>query len=184
MRRRTLDYLLTWVGALLTVALLGAGALLSWGYSFATSTVHSQMAAQKIYFPAKGSPELANPLIKPFLTPYAGQELLTGQQAEVYADHFIAVHLSEIGGGLTYSELSAKAIASPGDKTLAGKVQTMFQGTMLRSTLLTAYAFSVFAIIALWSMIVCFILGLLMLLLTLLGLRHYRRVDPHVEILS
>jgi hypothetical protein len=58
----------------------------------------------------------------------------------------------------------------------------MFQGTMLRSTLLTAYAFSVFAIIALWSMIACFILGLLMLLLTLLGLRHYRRVDPHVEI--
>jgi len=184
MRRRTLDYLLTWVGGLLTVALLGAGGLLTWGYSFATSTVHTQMAAQKIYFPAKGSAELANPLIKPFLTPYAGQELLTGQEAEVYADHFIAVHLSELGGGLTYSELSAKAMADPSNKTLASQVQTMFQGTMLRSTLLTAYAFSVFAIIALWSMIACFILGLLMLILTLLGLRHYKVVDPEVEILS
>ena len=184
MRRRTLDYLLTWVGALLTVALLGAGGLLSWGYSFATSTVHTQMAAHKIYFPAKGSSELANPLIKPFLTPYAGQELLTGQEAEVYADHFIAVHLGEIGGGLTYSQLSAKAIADPSNKTLASQVQTMFQGTMLRSTLLTAYAFSVFSIIALWSMIACFLLGILMLILTLLGLRHYKVVDPEVEILS
>ncbi len=182
MRRRTFDYLLSWVGALLTVALVVAGGLLMWGYSFASSTVHSQMAAQKIYFPAKGSPELASPQIKPFLTPYAGQELLTGQEAEVYADHFIAVHLNEIGGGLTYSQLSAKSMADPSNKTLAASVQTMFQGTMLRSTLLTAYAFSVFATIAFWSMIACFILAVLMLLLTLLGLRHYRKVDPEVVI--
>jgi hypothetical protein len=182
MRRRTLDLLLTWVGVLLTVTLLGAGGLLVWGYSFASSTVHTQMAAQKIYFPAKGSSELSSPLIKPYLTPYAGQQLLTGQEAEVYADHFIAVHLQEIGGGLTYSQLSAKAMANPTNKTLAGQVQTMFQGTMLRSTLLTAYAFSVFAMIALWSMIACFALGILTLLLTLLGLRHYRRVDPEIVI--
>jgi len=182
MRRRTLDLLLTYVGVLLTVALLGAGALLTWGYSFATSTVHTQMAAQKIYFPAKGSPELSSPLIKPFLTPYAGQQLLTGQEAQVYADHFIGVHLQQIGGGLTYSEISAKAMADPTNKQLAATVQTMFQGTTLRSILLTAYAFSVFAMIALWSMIACYILGVLMLILTLLGYRHYKKVDPAVEI--
>ena len=183
MRRRTFDYLLTWVGALLTLALFVAGGLTMWGFNFTNSTVHSQMAEQKIYFPAKGSPALESPLIKPFLTPYAGQQLLTGQEAHVYADHFIAVHLSEIAGGLTYSELSAKAMADPTNKVLASEVQTMFQGTMLRSTLLTAYAFSVFGIIALWSAIACFALGVLMLLLTLLGMRHYRRADPAAVIL-
>jgi len=29
----------------------------------------------------------------------AGQQLLTGQQAEAYADHFVAVHVRAIGGG-------------------------------------------------------------------------------------
>jgi hypothetical protein len=36
----------------------------------------------------------------------AGKQVLTGSQAEVYADHFIAVHLSHIAGGKTYSEVS------------------------------------------------------------------------------
>ena len=39
---------------------------------------------------------------------YAGQQLTTGAQAETYADHFIAVHLKEIGGGKTYAQLSAR----------------------------------------------------------------------------
>ena len=38
---------------------------------------------------------------------YAGQLMTTGAQAKTYADHFIAVHLREIGGGKTYSQLSA-----------------------------------------------------------------------------
>jgi len=44
---------------------------------------------------------------------YGGQQLTTGAQAEVYADHFIANHLKVIGGGKTYSQLSAEAIAQP-----------------------------------------------------------------------
>ena len=39
----------------------------------------------------------------PYLAKYAGQQLTTGAQAEAYANHFIAVHLQEIGGGKTYS---------------------------------------------------------------------------------
>lgn len=45
----------------------------------------------------------------------AGQLMTTGAQAEVYADDFIANHLKVIGGGLTYSQLSAKA-AVPGQQ--------------------------------------------------------------------
>jgi hypothetical protein len=45
------------------------------------------------------------------MRPYGGQQLTTGAQAEVYADHFIANHLKEIGGGKTYAQLSALSIA-------------------------------------------------------------------------
>ena len=75
----------------------------------------------------------------PSVSQYAGQQLLTGQQAEAYADHFIAVHLSEIGGGKTYSQLSTEAIAQPNNTALANQVATVFKGTTLRSMLLNAY---------------------------------------------
>jgi hypothetical protein len=65
--------------------------------------------------------------------------MLTGQQAEAYADHFIAVHLTEIGGGKTYSQLSAESIAQPKNVALAGQVATVFKGETLRSMLLNAY---------------------------------------------
>ena len=182
MKRKTLDLLLTLLGLLLTVVLLVAGGLLMWGYSFANSTVHSQLAAQKIYFPAKNSPELQNPLIKPYLTPYAGQQLINGREAEVWADHFIAVHLEEITGGKTYAQLSAASLADPSNTTLAKTVQTVFQGQTLRGTLLTAYAFWMFGVIALWSAISMFVLAILMLILTLLGFRHYRVIDHTVMI--
>ena len=75
----------------------------------------------------------------PSVSQYAGQQMLTGQQAEAYADNFIAVHLTEIGGGKTYSQLSAAAIAQPNNVKLAGQVATVFKGTTLRSMLLNAY---------------------------------------------
>ena len=73
------------------------------------------------------------------MTAYAGQELLTGQQAEVYANNFINVHLGEIGNGQTYSQLSTAAQAAPTNTKLAGEVATIFKGTTLRSMLLNAY---------------------------------------------
>ena len=73
---------------------------------FIDGNVHSQLAAEKIYFPAKGSTALTgNPEIRTYVTPYAGQQVVNGQQAEVFADHYIAVHLREIGGGKTYSQI-------------------------------------------------------------------------------
>jgi hypothetical protein len=48
----------------------------------------------------------------PSVSQYAGQQLLTGQQAEAYADHFIAVHIADMGGGKTYSQLSPQVSAA------------------------------------------------------------------------
>ena len=99
----------------------------------------------------------------PVVSQYAGQELVTGKQAEAYADHFIAVHLQEIGGGKSYAQLSAEAMAlpkgSPAYTAAEAKVQTVFQGTTLRGLLLEAYAFWQMGQIALFAAIACFALA-------------------------
>jgi hypothetical protein len=137
-----------WRIFVLQIGLIGILAFVSgfafWASSFATSTVHDQLAAQQIYFPAAGSTALTSlPKVDDTaMTQYAGQQLLTGQQAAVYANNFINVHLGEIGKGQTYSQVSALAQAAPKNTVLAGEVATLFKGDTLRSMLLNAYGWS------------------------------------------
>ena len=175
MRRKTLDALLTTVGLVLAGVLLVAGALLTYGHSFVSSQVKTQLKAQQIFFPAAGTPGLADPAIKPYLTKYAGQQLVNGKQAKAFADHYIAVHLAKASGGLTYSQLSAKSMKAPTDTALAAQVQTAFRGETLRGLLLNAYAFDTMGSLALIAAIVSFIGAGLLLLLSLLGFLHMRR---------
>jgi hypothetical protein len=184
MRRRTFDLLMSAGGLVLTVVLLVAGSLLVWGWQFAEDNVHDRLAAQKIFFPPEGSEALASPEIGPYLNQYAGQQLLTGQQAVAYADHFIAVHLSEVAGGKTYSEVSALAREDPENQELAAQVDTLFQGTMLRGALLDAYAFWTFGRIAMYAAIAAFVLAGVMAILTILGFWHLRKVSPAEELLA
>jgi hypothetical protein len=181
MRRRTFDALATTVGLVLAVILLAAGGLMLWGHSFVDSQVHNQLAAQKIVFPANNSPAIKAPEFAA-MHQYAGQLMTNGAQAEVYADHFIAVHLTEIAGGQTYAQLSAKALAAPKDAKLAGQVDAMFKGTTLRGMLLNAYAFWKMGELALWGAIVAFAGAGLLLLLSALGYAHLRRVSPTAEV--
>lgn len=184
MRRRTFDILVSTTGIVLTIVLLVAGGLLYWGYSFANSSVHDQLAAQQIYFPAKGSQALAPPQVGRYLNQYAGQQLTSGAQAQAYADHFIAVHLAETAGGKTYAQVSSLAQQNPGDAKLAGQVQTLFRGETLRGLLLNAYAFWKLGQIALWASIASFALAVVMLVLTVLGFWHLRRVSPAEELMA
>lgn len=184
MRRKTFDILASLGGIVVVVALLIAGALATWGYSFASNNVHDQLAQQQITFPVKGSPALASPEIGPYLNQYAGQQLTTGDQAKAYADHFIAVHLSEMPYKGVYAKASAAAIADPTNTALKGEVQTIFQGTTLRGLLLEAYAFSVFATIALWAAVASFSLAFLMAVLVAFGFWHARRVPVDAELLN
>ena len=55
MRRKTFDLILTAIGAGVTLMLIVAGGLLMWGYSFANSNVHDQLAMQQITFPTAGT---------------------------------------------------------------------------------------------------------------------------------
>jgi len=188
MQRKFFDVFASAVGAVVVVALLVAGGLLMWGYSFANSNVHNQLAAQDITFPtaaefahAKPGTEITPSMI-PSVSQYAGQQLLTGPQAEVWADDFIAVHLSEMPYHGVYSSISAAARANPNDKQLAALEQTSFQGTTLRGLLLEAYAFWKFGQIAFWAAIAAFIGAGIMLILTILGFLHLRKVPADEEL--
>ena len=143
--RRNSHSLLAAVSAALAAVLLIAGGLLLWGSAYVHNTVQGQLAAQQITFPpaaafahAKAGTEITPNMI-PSVSQYAGQQLLTGQQAEAYADHFIAQHITDMSGGKTYSQLSALSLAQPGNTQLTGLVATVFKGETLRSMLLNAY---------------------------------------------
>ena len=170
----------------MVVVLVVAGALLMWGASFANSSVHDQLAQQEIFFPpasafaqAKAGTEITPSMI-PSVSQYAGQQLLTGAQAEAYANDFIAVHLSEMPYGGVYSKVSAASRANPTNTALSQEVQTVFQGTTLRGLLLEAYGFSQFALIAEWGAAACFVGAAIMLILVLIGFAHARRT-PETE---
>ena len=119
MSRKLFDQLTSAGGVVVVVVLLVAGGLLLWGHSVVTSNVHNQLAQQQIFFPptaafaqAKAGTEIT-PAMIPSVSKYAGQQFLTGPQAQAYADHFIAIHLSEMPFGGVYSKISAAAIAKP-----------------------------------------------------------------------
>ena len=178
MRRRTLDALLTTGGLIVAAVLLVAGGLLTWANSFVGDNVHTQLAAQNIYFPKAGSDQLKDPKVQPYLEQYAGQQLVTGAQAKAYADHFIKVHLEEATSGKTYSELSNAARANPDDQKAAGLVDLAFKGETLRGLLLNAYAFGTMGKIAMYAAWASFVGAAAMLLLTLLGFMHLRGSPP------
>jgi hypothetical protein len=188
MRRRTFDILMSTGGLVVTILLVVAGSLAFVGYSFANNNVHKQLAEQKIFFPPKG-PATADARIGPFINKYAGKQLVTGAQAEAYANHFIAVHISDIGKGTyyegkTYAELGAVAKANPNDKTIGPARDTVFKGETLRGLLLQAYAFWKIGQLALIGAIVAWAMAGVFALLTLLGFAHVRKVSPEVELLA
>jgi hypothetical protein len=190
MQRKVFDKLVSLGGAVLVAALVVAGSLLMWGYSFANSTVHNQLAEQQIYFPPaaafahpKAGTEITPSMI-PSVSQYAGEQVLTGQQAEVYADDFINVHLSEMPYGGVYSKISAAAMASPKNTQLADLVQLSFRGTTLRAMLLESYGFWVFGQIALWAAIASFALAGLLLILVGFGVLHARRVTAAAQLFA
>ena len=190
MRRKAFDILASGVGLVVVVVLVVAGALALWGNNYVNSNVHNQLAEQQIFFPPKAA--FAHPVagseitaaMIPSVSQYAGQELLTGAQAEAWADHFIAIHLSEMPYGGVYSKVSTAARAAPKNTQLAALEQTSFQGTTLRGLLLEAYGFSEMGTVLLWGAIASFILAFVMLILVGLGFRHARRTPPDAELLA
>ena len=190
MSRKIFDILTSAGGVAVVIVLVIAGGLLTWGHNFVTSNVRDQLSQQQISFPpaaafahAKAGTGITPSMI-PSVSQYAGQQMLTGQQAKVYANNFIAVHLSEMPYGGVYSKISAAAIAAPTNTKLTALKATSFQGTTLRGLLLEAYAFSTVGQIMMWGAIASFILAAFMATLVGLGFWHARRVTADVPVLS
>ena len=190
MSRKIFDILTSAGGVAVVIVLVIAGGLLTWGHNFVNSNVHDQLAQQQISFPpaaafahAKAGTEITPSMI-PTVSQYAGQQMLTGQQAKVYANNFIAVHLSEMPYGGVYSKVSAAAMAAPKNTQLSALKLTSFQGTTLRGLLLEAYAFSTVGSIMMWGAIASFILAAFIAVLVGLGIWHARRVTEDVSLLS
>ena len=188
MRRNS--HLAVIAGFALSAILFVAGGLLLWGSTYTHNTVHNQLAAQQIFFPpkaafahAKAGTEITPSMI-PSVSQYAGQQLVTGQQAESYADNFIAVHITNMTGGKTYAQLSTLAMAQPNNTKLAGEVAAVFKGETLRSMLLNAFGWWKVSQIAYIASIVSFALGGLVLLGSLFGLTLGHRPEILHEIID
>jgi hypothetical protein len=177
MRRRTFDYFVSWAGGLLTVVFIVAGIGMFIGYNFTNSQVRNQLQEQKVFFPTKDENDYRD-LVAANLTNLAGQQVLTGSQAEIFADKISAVDTRAISGGKTYAELSAASLKDPSNTALKNQVELVFRGDTLRGLLLNAYAFGFIGLIALYGAIGMIVAALIMLLLTILGFRHYKQADP------
>lgn len=198
MKRRTFDRIVSFVGLGLSVFLFVAAALLNWGASFTDESVATQLSQQKITMPDKNStgfkalPEEAQTALAPF----SNMPLTTGKQAQAYADFYIGSHLKGTAGGKVYSEVSgmalgaaAKSKAEPANIALAteagvlmGQRTTLFMGETLRGLLLYSFAFWQIGQIAMYAAWAAVAGGLLMLVLSLLGFAHIRRVEADATI--
>ena len=198
MKRRTFDRIVSFVGLGLSVFLLVAAVLLNWGASFANESVNTQLAQQKITMPDKDSAgfKALSDEAQTKLAPFSNMPLTTGAQAQSYADFYIGSHLKGIAGGKVYSEVSgmalgaaAKSKADPTNAALAaetanlmGQRTSLFMGETLRGLLLYSFAFWQIGQIAMYAAWAAAVGGLLMLVLTLLGFAHLRRVEADATI--
>jgi hypothetical protein len=202
MKRRTLDIIFSVGGLLVAMLILVLGLVLQNQADFAESYVKDQLTAQKITFtPAKfleGEEKDAACLVD-----NAGKALVTGKQAECYANEYIAFHLIDVNDGKTYSETSsaarglqpqidaakeagdtAKVAALTAEQTaLNGKVQTLFRGETLRGLLLTSYGFSIFGERAQQAAMVCYAVAFVLFLAAIAGFIHAATKSANKEIL-
>ncbi len=153
MKRRTLDIAFSIGGVIFSLLLLVVGLILTNQKNFATTYVHDQLQEQQISFkPAEalvseedfqatllkslGTQDAVDAFIatynvtseanSPCLNKYAGQMMLTGKQAECYANDFIRLHSLEssivTGTGLKLPDGTAVDGVSYTYSTISGPI--------------------------------------------------------------
>lgn len=157
-RRRRFQRSLAGLAAAGALFVLGTATMSNADYS--ERYVTDQLARQRITFKAAHALTDAE-RAKPCVVANAGKPLLTGKQAECYANDFIGTHIVGIGKGRTYAELedvrtellakiaSAQASGDPELPklqselaALTGQREAMFKAETLRGILLTSFGFS------------------------------------------
>ena len=132
------------------------------GGSYDHEVVHEQLAPQKIYFP--------KPAEYPDLKKYEGQQVLTGTQAQAFANDQLGPDLNKVAGGKTYSQVSEEWIAG-GMKSLklASERTTLFTGETLKGLLLNAWGWAQIGSIAVLAGILLIVIGAILFLLPMLN---------------
>lgn len=190
--RSGVDKFLIALGAVVTIVLVVAGALLMYASNFTADYVSDELTAQGITFP---SAEALGEEGRDDLAEYGGELVDTGKEAEAYSS-YIAGHIEGIGGGLSYAELGAPqseanaavqdAVASGASEAeidelqaaadeITGTRDTVLKGEILRGTLLNVYAWATVGQIAGIAAWVAFGAALVCLVLVIAGLLHMRR---------
>jgi hypothetical protein len=183
MKRKTFDMILSGGGAALLVLLIVAGALLLVAGSFANNQVHNQLARQNIHFTSvkvMNTPKSETYPERSVIEKYAGEQVLTGAQAQAYA-YKVQHDVWGLPDHGVYATLSKLAYEHKTTKKLAALVTVSFRGTTLQGLLLEAYAFSIFGEIANIAAIVVWALAGVMLILVVLGFLHLRRTPDDAE---
>jgi len=144
------------------VVVLAGAAIFAFGMgNFTTSQIRDELTAQQVSFPGtdqiKAGGALDPATFSQEIRDQAGKQVTDGNQARIYANDFLAVHLKGIAGGLTYATVGTKisalkaqaATMSQTDPayadlqnqitTLTAARETLFKGESLRSMLLNAY---------------------------------------------
>ncbi|HMQ27106.1 MAG TPA: hypothetical protein PKA98_14040 [Acidimicrobiales bacterium] len=191
--RGRIDVILIALGAAAAVVLLVAGGLLTWGSTFAGDYVSRELADQKISFPPAAALEEEG---RDDLVQYGGQQVDTGAEAEAYAS-YIQGHVDGMADGRTFSELREPQVAAeeavneavesgaPNAEVaqlqaeldeINGLRMTVFQGEVLRGTLLSTYAWATIGQIAGIAALVAFVAAGVMVVLVVLGMVHLRRM--------
>ena len=181
--RRNSSHLTVIAGFAVAVILLVAGGLLTWGSAYVHNTVQGQLSAQQIFFPPKAA--FANPKVGTEITPsmipsvsqYAGQQMLTGQQAEAYADHFIAVHLSGSAAARPTPSCRPRRTRSRRTWRWPARWPPCSRASTLRSMLLNAYGWWKVSQITYIAALVAFGLGGLTLIGSVFALALGRRPE-------
>jgi hypothetical protein len=134
--------------AVLILVLGAASAFLVNEGSFVNTTIHDNLAAQHIFFPpatAAVPGGSLDPAEFPDLQQYAGQQVLTGEQAKAYANGFLGRHLAKVANGLTYAQIDTHSGDAAAIAKANGQKATLFQGETLRNMLLNAWGWSMLA---------------------------------------
>jgi hypothetical protein len=149
------------IQAMLVLILAAASGFLFYEGNFVTNMVKDELTAQQVFFPTADQIKAGGALdpaeFPQEIRDQAGNQVVDGNQARIYAQDFLGKHLQTVAGGSTYASIGTKitaanaalAAASKTDPnyatlqanvaTLNGQKTTLFTGEMLRATLLNSW---------------------------------------------
>jgi hypothetical protein len=182
MDRKSWDRLVSWSGLIISVVLVLVGIMAVYGGRFGQQNVTDRLKPENVTFAPY---DAMSPEEQASVGEFAGQQVTDGVQAEAFA-RYIAGHLVFINDGKTYAETSAAARAEgiPAEEAAAlqEKADVLFKGETLRAIMLNAYGWWTVSTIAIYAGYVMLIAGLVMLVLSILGFRHMKKMDGEVAV--